>query len=68
MYQWGKPAAVETRERLLQWHYDKGDHGPDELWVSGERLLHWWASRRDQVATAFTARTRDSSRDGVKHL
>ncbi|MEU9888429.1 phosphotransferase [Sphaerisporangium sp. NPDC051011] len=40
----------------LQWHYDKGDHGPDELWVSGERLLHWWTPRRDQVTVAFTAR------------
>jgi homoserine kinase type II len=40
----------------LQWHYDKGDHGPDELWVSGERLLHWWTGRRDQVVTAFTGR------------
>ncbi|MFC4060220.1 phosphotransferase [Planomonospora corallina] len=40
----------------LQWHYDKGDHGPDELWASGERLLHWWTARRDQVRAAFTAR------------
>ncbi len=40
----------------MQWHYDKGDHGPDELWVSGERLLHWWTGHRDQVAAAFTAR------------
>ncbi|WP_308250434.1 phosphotransferase [Sphaerisporangium fuscum] len=40
----------------LQWHYDKGDHGPDEVWVSGERLLHWWTGCRDQVTAAFTAR------------
>ncbi|MER5646511.1 phosphotransferase [Streptosporangium sp. NPDC002524] len=38
----------------LQWHYDKGDHGPDRLWVSGERLLHWWSAHRDQVRAAFT--------------
>ncbi|WP_211264061.1 phosphotransferase [Streptosporangium amethystogenes] len=38
----------------LQWHYDKNDHGPDRLWVSGERLLHWWSAHRDQVRAAFT--------------
>ncbi|WP_218034762.1 phosphotransferase [Acrocarpospora corrugata] len=40
----------------LQWHYDKGDHGPDRLWESGERLLHWWTARRDLVRAVFTSR------------
>ncbi|MEU8269879.1 phosphotransferase [Sphaerisporangium sp. NPDC049002] len=40
----------------LQWHYDKGDHGPDRLWESGERLLHWWTANRDLVSAAFTSR------------
>ncbi|MFI6457470.1 phosphotransferase [Streptosporangium amethystogenes] len=39
----------------LQLHYDKDDHGPDELWTSGERLLHWWTACRSQVRAAFTA-------------
>ncbi|WP_405085978.1 phosphotransferase [Microbispora sp. NBC_01389] len=38
----------------LQWHYDKGDTGPDHLWLTGERLLHWWTRRRDEVTAAFT--------------
>jgi homoserine kinase type II len=41
----------------LQWHYDKDDHGPDHLWVSGERLLEWWTGARDSVRDAFTARS-----------
>ncbi|WP_218041374.1 phosphotransferase [Acrocarpospora macrocephala] len=40
----------------LQWHYDKGDHGPDRLWESGERLLQWWTAHRDVVRAAFTSR------------
>ncbi|GII78438.1 hypothetical protein Sru01_34200 [Sphaerisporangium rufum] len=39
----------------LQWHYDKGDHGPDALWASGERLLDWWSERLDEVVDAFQA-------------
>ncbi|TDC97313.1 hypothetical protein E1285_03960 [Actinomadura sp. 7K507] len=39
----------------LQWHYDKADHGPDALWVSGERLLEWWSERLDEVQDAFQA-------------
>lgn len=38
----------------LQWHYDKDDHGPDHLWVSGERLLHWWCGHLEEVRAAFT--------------
>lgn len=37
----------------LQFHYDKDDHGPDELWLSGEQLLHWWTPRRGVVRSAF---------------
>jgi Ser/Thr protein kinase RdoA (MazF antagonist) len=40
----------------LQWHYDRDDHGPDALWVSGERLLTWWTDRRAEVLAAFTTR------------
>ncbi|MEV7971157.1 phosphotransferase [Sphaerisporangium sp. NPDC088356] len=39
----------------LQWHYDKDDHGPDALWVSGERLLGWWSEHLDEVQAAFQA-------------
>ncbi|MGR6924629.1 hypothetical protein ACU635_61150 [[Actinomadura] parvosata] len=38
-----------------RWHYDKGDHGPDGLWVSGERLLHWWSGHRERVRAAFSS-------------
>lgn len=38
----------------LQFHYDKDDHGPDDLWLSGEQLLHWWTDRREVVRSAFT--------------
>lgn len=41
----------------LQWHYDKNDHGPDHLWVSGEQLLEWWTSSRETVREAFTGRS-----------
>lgn len=37
----------------LQWHYDKNDHGPDELWVTGEQLLLWWTQERTQVRSAI---------------
>ncbi|WP_406186207.1 phosphotransferase [Streptomyces sp. NBC_01006] len=39
----------------LQWHYDKHDHGPDELWITGERLLAWWTDERAQVRASITA-------------
>lgn len=41
----------------LQWHYDKDDHGPDDLWVSGERLLGWWTGARGEVLDAFATRS-----------
>jgi homoserine kinase type II len=28
----------------LDFHYDRGDNGCDDLFVSGEALLHWWTS------------------------
>jgi len=40
----------------LQWHYDKADHGCDDLWTSGEVLLGWWSGHRDLVQDAFTRR------------
>ncbi|MBG0818420.1 phosphotransferase [Planomonospora sp. ID82291] len=46
--------ACMTEFWQLHWHYDKGDHGPDHLWAPGERLLHWWSQRREQVRSAFT--------------
>jgi homoserine kinase type II len=39
----------------LEFHYDRGDHGPDHLYVPSERLLDWWTSRREEVQAAFTA-------------
>ena len=38
----------------LQWHYDKGDHGPDGLWLSGEHRLAWWTHEKGTVRGAFT--------------
>ncbi|MFD8559678.1 phosphotransferase [Streptosporangium canum] len=39
----------------LDFHYDRGDHGPDELFFSGEQLLSWWSSQRAEVQAAFAA-------------
>ncbi|GLZ79600.1 hypothetical protein Afil01_44070 [Actinorhabdospora filicis] len=41
----------------LQWHYDKGDHGPDGIWTAGERQLAWWCHRRDTITRAVLGRT-----------
>jgi hypothetical protein len=38
----------------LQWHYDRGDFGCDELWESGEARLAWWCMHRDLVAQRLT--------------
>ncbi|WTL60475.1 thiopeptide-type bacteriocin biosynthesis protein [Streptosporangium sp. NBC_01495] len=37
----------------LDYHYDRGDHGPDELFLSAERFLLWWTERREEVQAAF---------------
>ncbi|MEU7894222.1 phosphotransferase [Nonomuraea sp. NPDC049152] len=39
----------------LDFHYDRGDHGADELFAPAERLLAWWTGRREEVQAAFTA-------------
>ncbi|MGI5292814.1 phosphotransferase [Nonomuraea polychroma] len=39
----------------LNYHYDRGDHGPDALFAPAERLLRWWTGRREEVLAAFTA-------------
>lgn len=41
----------------LQWHYELGDRGPDELWPTGERLLRWWSERPERVAEAFLGKS-----------
>lgn len=41
---------------VLEWHYDRGDHGCDDLWVSGEALLEWWTDHRSEAQSAFAAR------------
>lgn len=38
----------------LDFHYDRGDYGCDDLFLSGEEVLHWWTSRLDEVQDAFT--------------
>ena len=41
----------------LDWHYDRGDHTCDDLWVAGQPLLQWWTSHLSEVQDAFAART-----------
>jgi len=38
----------------LDFHYDRGDHGCDDLFGSGESLLHWWTLHPTEVHNAFT--------------
>ncbi|MEJ3742785.1 hypothetical protein WEI85_05805 [Actinomycetes bacterium KLBMP 9797] len=35
-------------------HYDRGDHGCDDLFISGEAFLHWWTDHRDEVWAALS--------------
>ncbi|MBB6038206.1 phosphotransferase [Phytomonospora endophytica] len=56
-------ALVDAGDRLwwkrmtdfwpLIWHYDKGDSGPDDIWLAGERQLAWWCEHRAEVTAAF---------------
>ncbi|MFC0532045.1 hypothetical protein [Phytohabitans kaempferiae] len=38
----------------MVFHYDRNDHGCDELFLSGEALLHWWTQHPTEVRHAFT--------------
>jgi homoserine kinase type II len=38
---------------IFEFHYDRADHGPDELLEPSERLLAWWTDRRQDVQEAF---------------
>lgn len=60
-----EPAALLDAARRLWWkrmtdfwqlefHYDRGDHSCDELFIADEALLHWWTERLDAVEGAFT--------------
>ncbi|MEV7118267.1 phosphotransferase [Kitasatospora griseola] len=59
------PALVDAVERLwwkrmsdywqLVFHYDRGDHSCDHLFLSAERFLAWWTERREAVQEAFAA-------------
>ncbi|WP_196455250.1 phosphotransferase [Planomonospora sp. ID82291] len=40
---------------ILEFHYDRDDHGPDSLMEPSERLLTWWTDRRGEVEQAFAA-------------
>lgn len=37
----------------LVYHYDRHDHGCDDLFITGEALLHWWTNHRDDVRAAL---------------
>jgi Ser/Thr protein kinase RdoA (MazF antagonist) len=37
----------------LEFHYDRGDHSCDDLFIADEALLHWWTERLDAVERAF---------------
>ena len=39
----------------LVYHYDRDDHSCDDLFLSGEALLHWWTAHRREVTDAFTS-------------
>ncbi|MGH3391177.1 MAG: phosphotransferase [Actinomadura sp.] len=40
---------------IFEFHYDRGDHGPDSLMAPSEELLAWWTDRRSDVQQAFAA-------------
>ena len=40
---------------VFEFHYQRGDHGPDHLMVPGEQLLAWWSEHRSAVENAFAA-------------
>ncbi len=59
-----EPAALLDGARRLWWkrmtdfwqlefHYDRGDHSCDDLFIADEALLHWWTERLDEVERAF---------------
>lgn len=39
----------------LVFHYDRHDHSCDDLYFSGETLLHWWTDHHADVQGAFAA-------------
>lgn len=39
----------------LEFHYDRGDHSCDHLFLSASLFLDWWTSRFDEVQAAFLA-------------
>ena len=39
----------------LKWHYERGDHSCDHLFVSASALLQWWCTHRSEVSSAFTS-------------
>ncbi|KIQ62859.1 hypothetical protein TR51_28555 [Kitasatospora griseola] len=59
------PALADAVERLwwkrmsdywqLVFHYDRGDHSCDHLFLPAERFLAWWTERREVVQEAFAA-------------
>lgn len=42
----------------LVFHYDRGDNGCDDLFISGEALLHWWTGHPTEVHDAFAVHAR----------
>ncbi|MGK5544993.1 phosphotransferase [Streptomyces sp. URMC 127] len=39
----------------LEFHYDRGDHSCDHLFLSASRFLDWWTDHLDEVQEAFAA-------------
>lgn len=39
----------------LDYHYDRYDHGCDDLFLTGETILNWWTNHRDDLQHAFAA-------------
>jgi homoserine kinase type II len=40
----------------LIYHYDRGNHSCDDLFISAEELLHWWTRHSTDVRDAVTCR------------
>lgn len=39
----------------LVFHYDRANYSCDDLFISGEKLLHWWTDHQTEVQNAFAS-------------
>jgi hypothetical protein len=50
----GKRAQLVQSTGHMVFHYDRSDHSYDDLFISGEAVLHWWTQHQTAVHDAFT--------------